>query len=99
MIVKVLRFSLRKKTILPAIFFLIGIFMSSFFLENIYLNKQQKIGEIKYDQFYDIELVPNKPEEELIVYPDHASIYNRQGEKFGELMNTPLVYCSNTREI
>jgi hypothetical protein len=54
---------------------------------------------IKYDQFYNIEMVPNKPEDELIVYPDHVNIYDCQGEKFGELLNTPLVYCSNSKEI
>jgi hypothetical protein len=73
--------------------------MSSFLLENISLNKQEKIARIKYDHFYNIELVPNKPEDELVVYPDHANIYNHRGEKFGELMNTPLVYASNIKRI
>ena len=40
----------------------------------------------------NIDQAPNKPEDELIVCPDQASIYNRQGEKFEELMNSPLVY-------
>jgi hypothetical protein len=83
-IAKVIRFFLRRTTILSVAFFLIGIYIPFFIEANIQLTNQQKIGEIKYHQFYNIELVHNKPEDELIVYPDHVNIYNQTGEKFGE---------------
>ena len=41
----------------------------------------------------------NKPEDELIVYPDPVNTYDHEGEKFGELMNTPLVYSTNRKAI
>jgi hypothetical protein len=91
-IAKVIRFLLRRTTILSVIFFLIGSYLSFFIEANIQLTNQQKMGEIKYHQFYNIDLVHNKPEDELIVYPDHVNIYNRAGEQFGALINTPLVY-------
>jgi hypothetical protein len=99
MIVKALRFLLRKKTIIPLMLFVVGIYISSTIVANIQVTRQQKLGEIKYNQFYNIDQAPNKPEDELIVYPDQASIYNPQGEKFGELMNTPLVYSTNSNGI
>jgi len=74
---------------------IVGIYISTFVAINIHITTQQKLASIKYDQFYDIELVPNKPQGELIVYPDLVNIYNHLGEKLGELMNTPLVYSSN----
>jgi len=99
MIVKVLRFLLRKKIILPVILFIVGIYISTFSAINIHITAQQNLGSIKYDQFYDIELVPNKPQGELIVYPDHVNIYNHLGEQLGEMSNTPLVYTSNGKGI
>ena len=92
MIVKVLRFLLRKKNILPALLILAGSFISSFTATNIYITRQQEIAQAKYDQFYNIEMVPSKPENGLIVFPDHVNMYSKHGEKFGELMNTPLIY-------
>ncbi len=96
---KLLRFLLKKKTILSVIFFLIGFYIPFFTEANIQLTRQQKIGEKKYHQFYNIELVHNKPEDELIVYPDPVNTYDLSGEKFGELMNTPLVYSTNRKVI
>ena len=34
----------------------------------------------------------------MIAYPGSANIYNLQGETFGELMNTPVVYSLNSLE-
>ena len=55
---------------------IVGIYISTFIAINIHITTQQKLASIKYDHFYDIELVPNKPQSELIVYPDHVNIYN-----------------------
>jgi hypothetical protein len=99
MIVKVLRFLLRKKIILPVMLIIVGIYISTFIAINIHITTQQKLASIKYDHFYDFELVPKKPQGELIVYPDLVNIYNHLGEKLGEMMNTPLVYSSNRKGI
>ena len=96
---KLLRFVLKKTTILSVIFFLIGVYIPFFIEANIQLTRQQKIGEKKYHQFYNIELVHNKPEDELIVYPDAVHTYDHEGGKFGSLMNTPLVYSTNRKAI
>ena len=96
---KLLRFVLKRTTILSVIFFLIGFYIPFFIEANIQLTRQQKIGEKKYHQFYNIELVHNKPVDELIVYPDPVHTYDPSGEKFGELMNTPLVYSTNSKAI
>lgn len=96
---KLLRFVLKRTTILSVFIFLIGFYIPFFIEANIQLTRQQKIGEKKYHQFYNIELVHNKPKDELIVYPEPVNTYDPSGEKFGELMNTPLVYSTDRKAI
>jgi len=74
---------------------IVGIYISTFIPINIHITTQQKLANIKYEQSYDFELVPYKPQGELIVYPGYVNIYNPQSEILGELKNTPLVYVSN----
>jgi hypothetical protein len=63
------------------------------------INKLQEEGRVIYETFYNIELVNDKPKTELTVFPAQVDFYNQAFEKYGELLNTPVVYTSDTSAI
>jgi hypothetical protein len=89
---QVIRSLLSRKTILSVFIFIFGLYVPIFIEANINISAQQEKGRIKYDQYYNVEIVHDKPENEFIVYPGHVDIYDHAGEKLGHLMSTPIVY-------
>jgi hypothetical protein len=92
---KVIPFLLKRRTILSLFIFLFGCYVPIFIEANINITALQKKGRMKYDQYYNVEIVNNKSKNEFIVYPGHVYIYNHEGDQLGQLMSTPVVYSIN----
>ena len=91
------RLLFRRKIILLITFFLLGNYIIIFIDENIKITQWQKLAEKKYNEFYNVELVHDKPWNQFVAHPKGVWVYTLQGEKLGQLMNTPIVYSSNKK--
>ena len=88
---------LRKQSRNLVIFFGAGIIMQMFTRLNVEITELQKGDESLFDNYYNINMAPGKPQQENIVINDLVNIYNESGERIGCLPNNPLVY-SESRE-
>ena len=61
---------------------------------NINISRDQEYLRIQL--LNAMELVPDKPLNNWIVYSDNVNFYDSDGKKIGELMNNPVVYSSDS---
>jgi hypothetical protein len=87
-----------KNTLPFLMFFILGISLQLHTVYFIRINEQQKINKQKFNQYYNIELIKNKPPNELIAYPSQVNIFNMNGKQYGKLINFPIVYYHNRGE-
>ena len=97
----ILRFMWQNRWVpFDAFIFFVGVFWNFNIILFMMISKQQEAGELKYRTYYNIEIVANdKPGIALTVFPEQVNLYNQAGEKCGVLLNTPIVYTSDTLAI
>ncbi|MCD4678876.1 MAG: hypothetical protein K8S00_00680 [Bacteroidales bacterium] len=86
---------LRRRIMIIVAFFYAGFMLQMCTRLNVEISQKQKVDKVKFDQYYNIDMAPEKPDHAYIVNEDHLNLYNKKGDRIGWLVNNPLIYSNN----